>query len=89
MNTLYFAFATMLATRVHAPKDHLIAPFGIRGRPTVLVNALEESMKRPPVSVNLRLPSFYLVDIEYPYSTGSEPAPKGMQSSNDNVKVRG
>jgi hypothetical protein len=87
MYTMFIAFVTMLTTIcVTAPEDS-IAPLAIR--PMVVNAAIEGSMERPPVSVNLRLPSFYLVDIEYPYSTGSEPAPKGMQSSNDNVKVRG
>ena len=69
---------------VTAPEDFVV-PFATRG-PMVVNAPIEDSMEIPVSSINLRFPSFYQVNVEYPY--GSQPASKGMQASNDNEKVR-
>ncbi len=89
MNTamkIIFAIATMLAAMcvTTAPED-FVAPFAaIRG--SMVDNAPIGDSMETPVSINLRFPSFHQVNVEYPYATSKV---KGLQASNDNVKVRG
>ena len=81
-----FAIATMLAAMcvTTAPED-FVAPFAaIRG--SMVDNAPIGDSMETPVSINLRFPSFHQVNVEYPYATSKA---KGLQASNDNVKVRG
>ena len=84
MYTMFIAFVTMLTTIcVTAPEDFVV-PFATRG-PMVVNAGIEDSMERPSLSINLRFPSFHQVNVEYPYATSKA---KGLQASNDNVKVR-
>ena len=81
-----FAIATMLAAMcvTTAPED-FVAPFAaIRG--SMVDNAPIGDSMETPVSINLRFPSFHQVNVEYPYATSKA---KGLQASNDDVKVRG
>jgi hypothetical protein len=81
-----FAIATMLAIMcvTTAPED-FVAPFAaIRG--SMVDNAPIGDSMETPVSINLRFPSFHQVNVEYPYATSKV---KGLQASNDDVKVRG
>ena len=85
MYTMFIAFVTMLtAMCVTAPEDFVV-PFATRG-PMVVNAGILDSMERPSLSINLRFPSFHQVNVEYPYATSKV---KGLQASNDNVKVRG
>ena len=68
---------------VTAPEDFVV-PFATRG-PMVVNAGIKDSMERPSLSINLRFPSFHQVNVEYPYATSKA---KGLQASNDNVKVR-
>ena len=90
MFKIYLAVVTMLA--VSAPADVLPpALAGARTAPKVLRHTTNLSEDAAEYA-GLRLPSFYhavgmVGVINHPYSFGSEPVSKGMNSSND-VKVR-